>query len=200
MFYELEYDDDYPRLWTDDSVQQTRTIICPRYPGHQRGQRVARELSLVQKSKRIPDFANTYFSDWILKDHVAAALRSSGFTGFELRRVNLKNNSTGAPLWELYVTGKGGEAHPSSGIIKIRECPYCGSTQYRGFTNGTGIIVDERQWDGSDFFTITAYPKFVLVTERVKEFIVNHRWTGLSFVLSTDLRNPDWMGDEVSPF
>lgn len=200
MFFSIEYDENFPQLWNDDSVKQSRVIKCSQYPSHQRGIRSAWQLSLVQKSEKVPDFSKTYFSDWILKDDVATALRDSGFTGFELRQVNLRNNTLGTPFWELFVTGKGGEAHPDSGIVKIRECPYCGNMQYRAFTNGIGIIVDKNNWDGCDFFTITAYPKYILVTERVKDFIEKEGWTGLKFVPSTDLHRHEWFGDEVSPF
>ena len=200
MFYELEYDDRYPCLWNNNSVRQYTSIFCTKYPEHQRGRRSAWSLSLIQKNKNLPDFCNTFYSDWIIKDHVAEKLKGSGFTGFDLRPVDLKNNRTGGPVWELFVTGKGGEAHPSSGIVKIRECPYCGNTQYRAFTNGIGIIVDENNWDGCDFFTITAYPKFVLVTERVMEFIAEQHWSGVKLTPSTELINRYLGNGEVSPF
>jgi len=59
-------------------------------------------------------------------------------------------------VWELEVQGRGGNAHPDSGIRLLYVCPECGYNVYSSFQNG--IIVDESQWDGSDFFTINGYP------------------------------------------
>ena len=198
MFYELEFPGKYEPLWYDDDVKQFKPIICSKYSGHQRATRSVFNLSLIAKRKKIPDFCNTVYSDWILSDHVATILRKTEFTGYELRETYIRNNDTGKPFWELFVTGKGGEAHPDSGIFKIRECPYCGSTQYSAFTNGKGIIVDENNWDGSDFFTIIAYPKFVLVTERVKMMIEKYNWSGVKCIPSTEVIRPEWFGNEVS--
>ena len=90
-------------------------------------------------------------------------------------------------LWEIKVTGKGGDADPKSGIKLIPEsvCEACGLKDYTKFTDG--IIVDENNWDGSDFFTVNGYPMFFLVTERVKDFIIKKQYTNCIIVKSRDL-------------
>ena len=200
MFYKMKHDSKYPDLWKNDKVIQSQRIVCPQYPGHQRGVRTAWSLSLMPKSSRIGDFGNTVTSEWLVTDEVACALKESSFTGYDFRPVDLCNNKIKSPLWELFITGKGGEAHPDAGIIKTYYCASCGQTNYRAFTNGIGIIVDESNWDGSDFFTITAYPKFVLVTQRIKDFIEKKHWKGVLFVKSTELLRDERYGDTVSPF
>ena len=65
--------------------------------------------------------------------------------------------------------------------------------EYSSFRNG--IIVDEKEWDGSDFFVINGYPKFILVTERVKRFVIEHHLTNCELVPSEKL---EW-GTTIRP-
>ena len=199
MFYKMEADRKYKDLWLNDRVGHFRSIICPKYPEHQRATRSACNLSLELKSDKIGDFATTVYSDWLVSDKIACALKESGLTGYELRLADICNNSLGYSLWELVVTGKGGEAHLDAGIVKIYQCDYCDHMQYHAFANGVGIVVDENNWDGSDFFTITAYPKYVLVTPKVKTIVEEGKWTGVCFVPSTELHRDERLGNAVSP-
>lgn len=91
-------------------------------------------------------------------------------------------------LWELIVFGKGGPAGRDSGIVKLRECGQCGLTEYSEFKNG--IVVNPATYDGSDFFSVIEYPKYVFASERAKSVIQNGRLTNVSFVDSTQLKWP----------
>ncbi len=90
------------------------------------------------------------------------------------------------PLWELLIRGKGGDAAPECGI-HLYEYEEAGEIRkaYSSFRNG--IIVDEGNWDGSDFFTVNGYPKFILITERVKEFIIDRQLTNCAIIPSDKL-------------
>ena len=48
------------------------------------------------------------------------------------------------------------------------------------------VIVDEQAWDGSDFFKITEYP-FILLTQKVKDFIVERGLTNCALIPTQDL-------------
>ena len=47
--------------------------------------------------------------------------------------------------------------------------------------------MDEQNWDGSDFFTVAGYPNFILVTERVKNFIIEYGLINCAVIPSQDL-------------
>jgi len=40
-------------------------------------------------------------------------------------------------------------------------------------------LLDEKQWDGSDFFVVWPFPRFIFVTARVAEFIKKNKLTGV---------------------
>jgi len=152
-------------------------------------------LTIILPSPRVGDFVWTWYSDCIVTERALSLFREAGFTGFEPRPViveKIKGLSRKRreevivpPLWELPITGKGGDAAPESGIYVLYEIGDTGAFSYSSFRNG--IIVDATNWDGSDFFTINGYPKYILVTERVKEFIINHELTNCALIPSHKL-------------
>jgi hypothetical protein len=155
-----------------------------------------KDLSIVLPSSKVGDFVWTWGSDCIVTDTILSLFKESGFTGFEARRVIIEEiEGSGRrrrkkelipPLWELLIRGKGGDAAPKSGI-HLYEYEEAGEIRkgYSSFRNG--IIVDEANWDGSDFFTINGYPKYILVTERVKQFIIERQLTNCTLIPSDKL-------------
>lgn len=115
-------------------------------------------------------------------------------TGFEVQLAIVEGVPAGVTpsdlpkLWELVVTGSGGAAHESSGIVELFRCASCGLVRYSAFEHG--ITVDESKYDGSDFFTVSEYPKYVLVSERAKAVIEQARLTNVTFVESSKLQWP----------
>jgi len=201
MFYELEKDSNYPDVWYNNEIDHFISIVCPIHDGHQRGTRnKAMNLSIEIKKKKFGDFVSTVYSDWIITDHVAEILSNHELTGYKLQPIDVCNMILPYRLWELVVIGKGGEAHPDSGITRTYHCEHCNHIKYRAFKNGVGIIVDESNWDGSDFFTVTAYPKFILVNEKVKSIIEENNLKGALLVPTTELTRNEAYSDEVSPY
>ncbi len=153
------------------------------------------DLAIILPSLKIGDFVWTWYSDCIVTEHTLLLFRQAGFTGFEARpvevekikRLNRKRREEAAiPLLrELLIQGKGGDAAPESGIYPLYEIEDSGRFSYSSFRNG--IIVDEANWDGSDFFTVNGYPKFILVTERVKDLIIGHQLTNCALIPSHKL-------------
>ena len=198
-FYSLERNKRYPDVWYNDKIELHRTVVCPMNDGHQRAARNDSNLSIRIKSKVIGDFITTVYSDLLITDKVVNIFAVNKLTGYELRRVDVCNKDLPYNIWELIITGKGGEAHKDSGIVFKRQCEYCKHTVYSAFTNGIGIIVDENNWDGSDLFTINAYSKYILVNEKVKDLINNNGLKGVIPILSRNLIRNDRFGNEVSP-
>ena len=153
------------------------------------------DLAIILPSPKIGDFIWTWYSDCIVTEDTLSLVRQGGFTGFEARPVMVekikglsrkhRGEVTIPPLWELQVQGKGGDAAPESGIYPLYEIQDSGRFSYSSFRNG--IIVDEVNWDGSDFFTVNGYPKFILVTERVKDLIIAQELTNCSLIPSHKL-------------
>jgi hypothetical protein len=183
------WDEEYGRAeWADEMVVET--IKCPVYPSHQRaGERIG-NLVILLPSNKSADFVWTWYSDCLITDRVLRLFEEAKFTGFTVNPVEVKQkknvNELVAPLmlWELVVTGKGGEADPRSGIHQIYTCPHCGLKVYSSFRDG--VMVNEQTWDGSDFFTITGY-RFIIVTERVKNFIIEHKLINCVLIPSQSL-------------
>jgi len=188
MFYEMQHDDIYI-----DVKYETGTdwegIVCPVNEGHQRAGNRIGPLRINIIDKRISDFYTTFLSEWIISDIVTSIFNKNKFTGYVVKPVIISNLQLPYRLWEFIICGKGGDADPASGIYLKYECKYCNHRRYSAFENG--IIVDENNWDGSDFFTVNGYSRYILVTERVKVAIEENKLTGVKFVPSYALRWPE---------
>jgi len=190
MFYELERDNKYPDVWYSESEEFKPfiTVKCPKYPGYQRGERDFNvNLWIDIKKPKLGDFVSTVYSDWLITDRVAGIFKAHNITGYRLQPVKVCNMKLDFNLWELIVTGSAGRAHPDSGLKLRLHCEYCGLTRYTPIKKRIGIIVDEKQWDGSDIFTIVEYWKYVLVTEKVKRIIEENKLRGVKVVPTSEL-------------
>jgi len=154
-----------------------------------------KDLSIILPSPKIGDFVWTWYSDCVVADTTLSLFRESGFTGFEPRPIiveKVKGLRRGRkehlipPLWELLIRGKGGDAAPESGIY-LYEYEEDGEIKKAYSSYRNGIIVEESNWDGSDFFTINGYPKYILITERVKQFIIDRQLTNCTLIPSHKL-------------
>lgn len=192
-FYELQVGRD--RTFVEGaSTNDWESITCEKDPGHQRAGRRLTELFLDILSRNVVDFSRTMLSDVVITDHALDALRGARLTGFEVRPAMIERVPAGVKrsdlprLWEFIVTGKGGPAHKASGIVELLKCDACGLVRYSAFEHG--ILVDESTYDGSDFFTVTEYPKYVLVNPRARLAIEQARLTNVEFVESSQLQWP----------
>lgn len=185
--------------WSEKSAGFSTGRLLPPY-GEPR-----KDLTIILPSPRVGDFVWTHYSDCIVTDGTLTLFKQAGFTGFEIRPVMVekinrlsrmrREQVTIPPLWELPIIGKGGDAAPESGIYPLYEIEDCYMKRFRYSSFRNGIIVDEANWDGSDFFTINGYPKFILVSERVKELIINHELTNCALIPSHKL---EW-GSGITP-
>lgn len=204
VFHELEVGRD--RTFVEGSdANDWDSIVCSVNAGHQRAGKRITGLSLDVVSCRVTDFSSTMLGDVVITHRVREALEAADLTGFTLRHADVSkvprrcDRAKLPKLWEFVVVGRGGPAHPDSGIEKLFECPGCGLVRYSAFKNG--IIVDTSSYDGSDFFTVMEYPKYILVSERAKGVIEAGGFTNVGFVESTQLTWPEGVvkptGDSV---
>jgi hypothetical protein len=143
----------------------------------------------------VEDFVWTWYSECLVQDRTLELLRSSGLTGFELKPVKARfKKSTGRPprLWEMVVTGWAGMAKPESGIHldESKSCPACGHLRYTGLINARQLI-DETEWDGSDFFMVWPIPRFIFVSEAVVRLFRERGLTGVEVVPVAKLESMD---------
>ena len=162
-------------------------VRCPLKPEHLREEVPEEEgelrasLIFPEEKDEVADFTWTDRGECLVTEAVLQLFRQAGFTGFEPRRVLVETvagdngdrvgGSHNLPeLWHLFITGRGGEADPQSGIELLSSCEACGFREYSDAQDG--IRVAERNWDGTDFFTVNGYPGLILITERVRDLIV----------------------------
>lgn len=196
MYGRPEWEREFPPAeWLNDRIR-TGTIVCPVNPGHQRAAPRQDDLVIVLDGPHVGDFHWTWYGECMITDRTLRLLNAAGFTGFEVRPVTVgrikrpqSDNLKEIPrLWELIATGKGGNVSPESGIHLVSRCEGCGLVRYSSY--GKGIIVDGSMWDRSDFFSVYEYPGIRLITDKVKDFILNKHLTNCMLVPSEQLRWP----------
>lgn len=166
----------------DQDVMDLEQVLCPADPAHRRGGKRLSDLNVLLPRGPIQDFVWTWQSECLIQEHVLDLFRREGFTGFAVKPVKSRFKKDGEKpptLWELVRTGWGGLARPESGIERIRFCEACKSVKYSGLNNPK-LLIDETQWDGSDFFTVWPLPLFIFITQRVVDCIRDHRLTGIA--------------------
>jgi len=202
-FYELWHIENIPEKyrasWSDKDIE-SKSIVCPVNDGHQRSSGRLNNLTVIIEDGDAfkYDFIWTWYSEPMINERVAKILKDEDLTGYELKPVTIKkvkkNNPKKIPQYqELNVTGKAG-VHPDTGLIVVERCDACKHVDYRGWKNK--LIIDEKKWDGSDFFHLDPYPGGIFVSERVKEVFEKHKVTGVKFTPSEECKDT-WRIDET---
>jgi Protein of unknown function (Gmx_para_CXXCG) len=182
--------------WDDEGMELAfEGVKCPIDAGHQRAGKRLINLNVVLPDAEVQDFVWTWYSECLIQDRTLELLRSSGFTGFEVKPVNARfSTSSQQPpkLWELVLTGWAGVAKPESGIQlnESKSCMVCGHLKYTGLRNPEEVI-DRGKWDGDDFFMVWPMPTYVFVSERVISAIRAHHLTGVHIVPVAELKTTD---------
>jgi len=148
-------------------------VSCPSNANHNRAGRRKNNLSVIVPVKKLVDINWTWFSECVISRPAHESFLSEGFTGFLTKPVTSRfSDGKSIPgLTELVVTGWAGIAPLASGVklheSKTLRC--CNRLAYTKVTDPTKLI-DENQWDRSDFFMVWPLPKFIFVSERVAKF------------------------------
>jgi|WetSurMetagenome_2_1015567.scaffolds.fasta_scaffold492134_1 hypothetical protein len=185
----MNSDDTFPLGEIDVDVHRRPMRKCSLNPDHPMvSLGDERLLPVILPSSEIQDFHWTWTNNCLVTDRVADLLRESDLLGYELKPATItkikrmKHGTTEFPMiWELRVTGWGGVASEKSGIRLVEaRCPDCGYSRY-GPLEDPARVLGDGCWDGSDFFIIWPLPLFILVTERVRAFVKQHRLLNVTF-------------------
>jgi hypothetical protein len=164
----------------NDRENQAEIIKCSREPGHQRGGKRLTALSVFLPREFQGDFLWTWHTDCLISRRALHVLAEHDLTGFEAKPAvtRLKVAGTQPPEFlEFRAVGWGGVAPEESGIKLTEYCESCGHSEYSTFTHPEKLI-DQSQWDGSDFFIVWPLPKFIFVSQRARDVITKERLSG----------------------
>lgn len=182
-----------PAEWVHEEMD-LESVPCSVDEGHQHQGKRLTDLSVKLPGYSPEDFVWTWYSECLMQDHVLHVLEKHGFTGFHVKPVKARfeKNLLNSPprLWELVVTGWCGLAPPESGVRLEQNCNACGHMRYSGFSDPEKVI-DESQWDGSDFFIVWPLPMYIFITDRVASVIKQAQFKGVSLVALSDLKPTD---------
>jgi hypothetical protein len=199
-FYEFRNSHRFGNAEWERGAVELDTIHCPLDDGHQRAGKRLSNLTVVLPSARIGDVVWTWYSECLITDRVAGLFKEEGFSGYELEPVTVSRVRRKVKvaedlprLWELTVLGWGGVAPPESGIKLVESCDGCGDLVYSGYTDPTKLI-DPARWDGSDFFMVWPLPRFIFVTQRVRDFVKRMKLKGVKMVTLAELPPKTIMG------
>lgn len=183
-----------PRFTVDwDKAVQLEQILCQENPNHRRGGKRTTNLSVVLPKRQTFGVMWTWGSECLIQQRTLDAFQQQGFSGFQVKPVKarFKRAVSAEPprFWELAVTGWAGLAAPESGIRldEAESCLSCGSLKYTRATDYSRLI-DEKNWDGSDFFIVWPLPKFIFVTDRVRDFVQKNDIRFTQFARPEDLQ------------
>ena len=176
------------------------SISCPISEGHRHAGRRINDLSVILPDGEVEDFVWTWYSECLVQDHTLKLLQARGLTGFEVKPVTARFKKSAAEpplLWELVLTGWAGMANSASGLHfdQKKSCDACGHLTYTGLLHPESLI-DANTWDGSDFFMVWPFPRFVFVTERVVGVLGEHHLAGVRILPASEFKPAS---DEFSP-
>jgi len=157
-------------------------VTCELDPGHQRPGRMLTPLSVEIPSGPITDVLWTWQSDLLVGPRAAEVFAGLHLSGYELVKAEVLSSTRNKKpqLWEFKVTGWAGSASPDSGIKLDFRCKSCGHRHY-SLCRHPERIIDETNWDGSDFFMVWPLPRFIFVTTKVMQAFRDNDLTGAVF-------------------
>jgi hypothetical protein len=105
---------------------------------------------------------------------------SKKFTGYEIKKIKThfdNYNANKLQFHELVITGTAGDASERSGVYLMDYCKHCRASEFSAPTN-LSDLVDEKEWDGSDFFIVWPLTKYIIISSRVAKFLNEENITG----------------------
>lgn len=195
MFYHLDAPDSgFFALDDRERHIDGRIYDCPLDEQHYRGTYRGDRLHLILPSAQIPSIFWTWGSECLISESTAELFAKQGLTGYRLDPVavtRVKKNegalSAIPPIYHLRPQGWAGLAREESGVKLISRCSGCSWNQWTIPTNSE-ILIDESQWDGSDFSIVWPLPSHILVSDRVAELITKYRLRQLTLIPLSELR------------
>lgn len=111
----------------------------------------------------------TYVPCPILTEYAAEVLSDSKLSGFNIYPLKTVSRYE-EQLYTMIVFGDGGIPTVSFGRLEWKQCPGCGEWWLRGDDACARLKVDEKSWDGSDFFHFAGKGPFY-ISNRARQYI-----------------------------
>ena len=179
--YQLEADISWKDHLLYAEGMKLDTVLCAHDPRHTTRHRWNKPLKVVGPVIPGTDFEWTVYLDLIVNREIVESLKNMGFSGMRFLPVEFYTTTQtpfGREAYELNVTGWGGTALPASGIRVLNECPACKRQVFSEFANPSKLFNFD-EWDGSDFFIIWPMPRFIMITGRVRDHILEKGYSGV---------------------
>ena len=147
---------------------------------------------ILPNEKEIIDILWSWYSEIIVTERVIGIINENKITGVRFEKVKgvtvkrKKDVIFKQGLWELIVENEF-KADRKADIQLTEKCNVCDYEAYSPIRHG--LIVDENEWDGSDFFTIIGYPLLRIVSERVKTIFEKNKIKNCIFTPAEDYRS-----------
>lgn len=166
--------------WENLSHQVRVTVGLPDDYLLKPGDVLGKPIAELQHSK-LPDFLHPFPGQLIVKSNVIETLQRAKLTGFHPIPVEVSwSKKVKKPpelpnLYELMVTG-------SARRVDITEEITCQACGRRKFPRPEWLVVDEGQWDRSDFLYLDGNPNIVIVTDRVCSVLAEQQFTNYACI------------------
>ena len=153
---------------------EIEVLQCPITDEHLDGSKRVSELAWQVTHN---DKGELLIWDWIegcvVHRRVLDEFVKRGLTGYRLKpaTVRFRDGIVSNDYCELIVTGWAGVARRESGIRVVKNCPAC-HWKTDSALEDVEQLVDWNQWTGEDFFIVWPLPKFILVTERAAQTLL----------------------------
>jgi hypothetical protein len=148
-------------------------IHCGLKQGHQRSANYGEKFSIEMPLDTLTlSMYWTWMFDCLIRHDLSHLFASNGITGFRTQQVKIKlaGERVSHDFEMLKPIGWGGGATEKSGVKLLESCCACGYLRYSGVQDWRQLI-DWTQWDGSDIFIAWPLPKYILITDRVRDLL-----------------------------
>jgi hypothetical protein len=174
-------------------------IICSANERHKSGVRRIGDLSITVPSSFVKDFTWSWSSDILISQKVLDIFEKHNVTGFKATpaKVIYSNSTNIKPptLFELVVTGWGGNGAATADVKLLESCPSCGHKHYS--IAEPSHLIDPAAWDGSDLFIVWPIPKYRFASDRLANIMREERISGVKLIPASEI--PMKQGNKVSP-
>lgn len=168
---------DSERLMGDSDVEvEYETHRCPITTEHADYSRRISPLAVkVKHNRREEKMIWCWVEGLVIHEQLLESFRQQGFTGYRTRAttVRFRDGNLSNEYHEFSVTGWAGVATAESGVRVKKGCPVCHWKNYTGISNYEKLI-DWSRWTGDDFFIVWPLPRFILITERVAQWMISN--------------------------
>jgi hypothetical protein len=175
VYFNLRGPDSEQLLGDDESYGSRESRPCPITNEHvDFSRRIGPMRVKLKHNRRDEQMIWCWVFGTVIHEALLAEIQEQGFTGYRTQpaTVSFRDGTMSAEYREFIVTGWAGVASAESGVRIAKRCPACHWRKYTAVTNYEQLI-DWKQWTGDDFFIVWPMPSWILITERVAQWILS---------------------------